>query len=220
MRDGGGIEGRPAEPEPSVVGPNSHAHAPGSGSPVSRPAESPESEVTGRGGGGGRGGQLSATAQPEPVRVRPTVWTDSGLEKGRPGPAERRTPFLWATRGLQPRNSEARPRAPHPAARDCAPSHTHTCPVADKGVLCFLRGREGICHSAATGHWRPRSRSAPWRRLAPGTARARRPGLQRSRRGKRPVWLIHCPVARGVRKSTSRFTSELVEMNRNEEGLA
>lgn len=46
------------------------------------------------------------------------------------------------------------------------------------------------------------------------------PGLRGSLRGKRPVWLINRLVARGARKSTVRVTAKLIEINKNEEGVA
>lgn len=142
-------------PEPSVLG--------------------PDSEVTGR-----RGGSKVPTAQPEPVRDMPTVWTSSGLDKGRPGPAVRRTPFLWATPGPRGRCSpgtakHARgPRTRRPVTvrrftRTRARALTKVHFVSSKGAKgSTTRGRPGTgdrvggraARAPPGGGWRP-GRPAP-----------------------------------------------------------
>lgn len=136
----GGSKAARLSRSPQSWGPDPHSHAPGSGLSASPPTlrRAGKAKSTGHGGDGRR----SAAARQE--RVRALADTRDVLRVGgrsaRPGRAPHPLPpgHAGPARGLQPRGGEARQRAPHPAAGDCAPSHTHTRPAADKGVLCFL----------------------------------------------------------------------------------
>lgn len=152
-----------------------HAHALGSRSSPSRPAESPESEVH----------------RPQRRRAKRCDPAGAGAGPGRPSgrvrggrkvsPAEPRVapPSFGPRRAHARAAAQGRRGAPAgPAPGNCPPPHTHTRPVADKGILCFLQGREGVCESAATRLWRPRGLSAPQRPRSDGAAagpRERRP---------------------------------------------
>lgn len=95
--------------------------------PVSRLAESWDSEVH----------------RPRRRRAKRRVRAGAGVGPGRPSGRA----WVGGRTARQPAHAEA---------GQCAPSHTHTRRDADKGVLCFLRGREGVCESAATRRWWPR----------------------------------------------------------------
>lgn len=141
-----------------------------------------KAKSTGHGGGG-----RSSATRLEPVRVLADPRGVDGVG-GRSAPPSRAShPLPPGPRGgCSPGAGEALPRAPHPLT---GRRLTHTRPGADKGVLCLLPGREGVCDSAATGLWRPRSPSAPQRPRTEGAAAGPRERHPRRPGPPAPAWL-------------------------------